>query len=77
MLTYRLPPGTFGAGDTRSYRLTTNPQAFSSPVRLEVHVTFEGKPAGNGQANSPWTSAGGAHIWHGDLDGTLELRVGA
>lgn len=77
MLTYRLPPGTFGAGDTRSYRLTTNPQAFSSPVRLEVHVTFEGKPAGNGQANSPWTSAGGAHIWRGDLDGTLELRVGA
>ena len=72
-VTYRLPPGTFGSGNDRTYRMTTNPQAFPSPVKLEVRVTFEGSDASG--SSDGWTSEGAAHVWRGQLDGTLALSV--
>ncbi len=73
VVSYSLPPGTFGSGDQRIYKVTTNPQAFPSPVDTEIRVTFEGAPAnGSGQG---WSAEGGAHVWRGQLDNTLSLSV--
>ncbi len=75
VVTYDLPPGTFGGGDSRTYRLTTNPQAFPSQVNLEVRVKFEGAPAVTSSSQDQWIAEEGTYVWRGELNGTLHLEV--
>ncbi len=73
-VTYELPPGTFGSGAQRFYLLTGNPQAFTTPVGVDLRVRFAGQNVPQ-VSGAGWTRAGDTFTWSGQLDRSLDLQL--
>ncbi len=75
VVTYTLPPGSFGSADDLEYWLDADPQATVSPTDLTVTVTF---PSGQARAlgDERAETRGAQARWTGALDRPISLRVG-
>ncbi len=75
VVTYTLPPGTFGSADDLEYWLDADPQATVSPTDLTITVTF---PSGQARAlgDERAETSGAQARWTGVLDRPISLRVG-